>query len=110
MFRESAPELSQEFYLNSSYKKKQIQDSANPQYSLSTSRVPRVISLMMQRDSILANEFLVTDYNILNVDTFRRINVYPDSIDKKDLGVKSTRDAFDITFKDKYEIIRKRNN
>ncbi len=110
LFTETSPELEQDFYLNNSYEKKQIQDSAIPQYLLRTGRVPRSISLLMQRDSILANDIEITDYNILNVDRFRRVKVYPDSISKADLGRRNTKDAFEIAFKDKFEIIKKRNN
>lgn len=110
IFKEGSPELEQEFYLNTDYKKKQIQDQSIPQYTLNTKRVPRIVSLMLQQDSILANEFEVTDYNIINVATFRRVSVYPDSISKVAFDGKNTRDAFDITFKDKFELLRKRNN
>lgn len=108
-FTETAPDLQQEFYLDNTYKKKQIQDIATPQYALSTKKVPRVVAIELQQSSILANEFLITDFNIINVERFRRISVYTESIEKKDLGY-TTKDAFDMTFKDKSEVIRKRNN
>ncbi len=108
-FFEGAPKLESDRYLTTGYELKQIQDSSIPQYTLKTQKIPRIIINMLTRDSILANEFLVTDYNIKNDDVFRRISVYPEGIDKQDIG-KNTRAIFEIPFTDKFELIRKRNN
>jgi hypothetical protein len=108
-FTETAPKLESDRYLNNDYKLNQIQDSVIPQYLLKTRTVPRTISLMLTRNSILANEFLVTDYNIVNEDIFRRVSVYPEGIEKPEIG-NTTRPVYQIPFTDKYENLRKRNN
>lgn len=108
-FTEQAPALESDRYLNRDYKLNQIQDSSIAKYLLRTKRIPRVISLMLSRESVLANEFLVTDYNLINEAIFRRVSVYPESIEKTDIG-RTIRAAYEIPFTDKFEDNRKRNN
>lgn len=108
-FREQAPKFETDRYRDKTYKLEQIQDSAIPQWLLKTGRISRVIIDMLTRDSILANEFLVTDYTIKNDGIFRRVSVYPEGIDKIDIG-KNIRGVFEIPFTDKFDLIRKRNN
>lgn len=108
-FTETSPKLESDRYLNRDYKLNQIQDTVTPQYILKTKRIDRATGLMITRDCILANKVEVTDYNIINIDVFRRVEVYPESIDQADLG-NTTRAAYEIPFTDKYNDLRKRNN
>jgi len=108
-FTEVTPGLEDDSYLDSNYKKTQIQTKLVPKWLLKTQRVPRVISLLLTRDSLLANEFLITDYTIINEDIFRRVSLYPEGIEKPDIG-KTTRPIYEVTFVDKVDNKLKRNN
>jgi hypothetical protein len=108
-FTEVTPGIEDDSYLDSNYKKTQIQTKLIPKWLLRTKRIPRAISLLLTRDSILANEFLITDYNIINEDIFRRVNLYVEGIEKPDIG-KTTRPIYEVTFIDKVDDKLKRNN
>jgi len=108
-FTETAGEIQSDRYLNRDYKLNQIQDILIPKYLLKTKRVDRSTGLMLTRDTVLANVVQITDYSIINIDLFRRIEVYAESIEQPDIG-KTTRAAYEIPFTDKFENIRKRNN
>jgi len=108
-FTETAGKLQSDRYLNRDYKVNQIQDTMIPQFLLKTKRIDRPTGLTLTRDTVLANKVLITDYNIVNIDIFRRVEVYAESIDQPDIG-KTTRAIYEIPFTDKFENIRKRNN
>jgi hypothetical protein len=105
---EITPTLEDDSYLDFDYIKNQIQTKLIPKWLLKTKRIPRVVSILLSRDTILANEILITDYNIFNEAIFRRVSLYPESIDKPDIG-KTTKPIFEITFVDKIENTIKRN-
>ncbi len=108
-FTETTPQKEEDRYSNVDRKIKQITAKTSPQYLLKTHRINRSIYLSLTRDFVLANELLITDYNIINEDIFRRISVVNDSIEKPDIG-KTTRPILELTFSEKADDILKRNN
>ncbi len=106
---ETTPELESDRFFNNDYELKQIQDKVINKWLLKTEKLARSISVLLSNDSVLANEFLITDYNIINEAVFRRIPLYPESMEKPDIG-KTTRPIWEVTFTDKIEDKIKRNN
>jgi len=107
--REVSLEIEDDSYLDTSSKRTQITKKIIPKWTLKTGRLDRKTSLAISRNSVLANKLLVTDYNIINEDVFRRKSLIIEGIEKVD-GPKDTRAMYDLTLSDKIENLRKRNN
>ena len=80
---ELSPKLEVDTYFTSVYKKTQIQDKVIRQFELQTNLIPSFIERILIDDNILANEFLVSDYNIFNSEVFFRKSLYPSEINRK---------------------------
>ena len=57
---------------------------------------------------MLANEILITDYNILAESLWRRIDVLPKDLDKSETSGHPDK-IYNITFVDSKDIFKKRN-
>ena len=99
--------LEQDNYLDKNRRTTQIQDSLIHEFTLEPYFWPQC--LRDQIDSILlANEILISDYNLLNTDDLKNISVIPTSIDTEYFG-KSNKAADEIKFEERQKNRVKRN-
>lgn len=81
-FGNEQPALQIDKYQDEVFKDQQIQDQVLLEYTLETLQLPSVIADKLTKDSILANTFEITDYNVINKGVrYRRISLYPSDID-----------------------------
>ena len=109
MFGFKEPQLNTDNYRDQNYKIKQIQDSIKNFYQLKTDLLPAEIIRMMTQDNLLANKILLTDYNILNTEIFRRIELYPDEIPEVTNYERNRNQKIILKFTDKIDNIIKTN-
>ena len=70
--------------------------------------IPRSVSEFLSKNAVLSNSFKVTDYNLLNEQILREIEVYPESIEKT--RIQDNRNAnYVIKFTSRNDNIIKRN-
>lgn len=99
--------LEQDNYLDKNRRTTQIQDSLIHEFTLEPYFWPDC--LRDEIDSILlANEILISDYNLLNTDNLKNISVIPTSIDTEYFG-KSRKAADEIKFEERRKNRVKRN-
>ena len=90
--------LEQDNYLDKNRRTTQIQDSLIHEFTLEPYFWPNC--LRDEIDSILlANQILISDYNLLNTDDLKNISVIPTSIDTEYFG-KSNKAADEIKFEE----------
>ena len=77
------PILEVDNYIDSEYQKKQIQDKIRTEYTLESRLLPTAIANALIYDSMLANEILVSDYNVDNTEQFNQLSVYPISFETR---------------------------
>ena len=78
---EKVPELQVDNYEDDTYLLEQIQDTVVNNYTLSVFLVPEPILDIYSQDGILANRVEVTDYYLFNSSDYRRLSLYPVSIE-----------------------------
>lgn len=93
-------------YIDSNRTIKQIQDKTYRTYSLVMNSAMNWANNIFERE-ILANNIFLTDYNLENYEVYRKVEVYPDSIEKQDHKI--TRKDYEIKFREKSEGRIKRN-
>jgi hypothetical protein len=99
--------LEQDNYVDRNRNTTQIQDTLVHEFTLEPYFWPHC--LRDQIDSILlANEILISDYNLLNTDDLKNISVIPTSIDTEYFG-KSKKAADEIKFEERQKNRVKRN-
>jgi len=99
--------LEQDNYVDRNRNTTQIQDTLIHEFTLEPYFWPHC--LRNQIDSILlANEILISDYNLLNTDDLKNISVIPTSIDTEYFG-KSKKAADEIKFEERQKNRVKRN-
>ena len=74
------PKIEIDNFLNQNYKLKQIQDKITDEWTLETNLIPASVSNILIYDDLLANRVLITDYNLMNNEIYRRKEVYPTEI------------------------------
>ena len=107
-FIEEAEEFEKIIYKTQNYRKEQIQDKIIENWSLEADMIPRSISEFITKNAILSNNFVVTDYNIMNEKILRNIEVYPESIEKSRL-IDNRNANYIIKFTSRNDNIIKRN-
>jgi len=106
-FSQKTPVLEVDNYVNSDYRKEQIQDRIRTEYTLQTKLLPSVVANALNYDQLLANQIFVTDYSVMNFEVYRRLQLRP-------LGVEATeyegnrRMSFAVKFEEVTDL-RKRN-
>lgn len=68
-------ELVSDRYNNSDYQSLQIREQVNTVFNLEINSFPSLILNILAYDSVLADDILVTDYNIFNTEVFREVPV-----------------------------------
>lgn len=107
-FRDN-PLLEVDNYIDSNYQKRQIQDKIINNFILETKLIPSEIYKAITQDNILANQIFISDYNILNNETYRDIKVITESIEDLTRFAQNTRYKLTIKFSDRFDDVRKRN-
>ena len=69
-------------YKTQEHKQKQVQDKIIENWTLQADLIPRSVSEFLTKNAALSNSFIVTDYNLLNEQILRSIEVAPESIEK----------------------------
>ncbi len=80
-FGRKTPTLEVDEYLNQNYQSRQIQDKIITEYSYISNLLPSDIFNVLVNDLMLADIIEVTDYNLFNTETFRRVGVKASSFD-----------------------------
>ena len=96
-------------YVTNEYQKSQIQDKIINNWTLETGLIPANISNELVYNNLLANKFLITDYNILNHEIYRRVELYPSEINESVNLVRNSNKKYLINFVDRNDDIIKRN-
>ena len=103
-----SPEIEQDHYIASNYEKKQIQDKLIRNWKLETHLIPSHLGNLLTEDNVLANEFLITDYNLMNSEIYRRKSLVVDNIEVNNKN-NNRKVQINIGFKDKIDNLVKRN-
>lgn len=82
-FGRREPELTQDNYLTSGYKREQIQDSILWKYTAESKFLPERIAQIVSGDSILADRIVCTGYSLKDQDQYISVDVIPESIQTK---------------------------
>lgn len=108
-FGEKTPVLEVDNYVNQEYKKVQIADRLRVEYTLYTRLLPSEISNAIAYNQMLANRILVTDYNVLNHEIYRQIEVRPISFSETTFIQQNRNVRFAIKLEPISDGLRKRN-
>jgi hypothetical protein len=106
---EITPNLEVNKYKTSIDEWRQIQDKVVENYELRTKALPIEVTSNLVKEIILANSISITDYQIYAEEIYRRLDVYPDSIEKTFME-KNINSIYNVKFIAKKEKYIKRNN
>jgi len=107
-FYEESEEFEKIVYKTQEYRQEQVQDKIIENWSLEADFIPRSVSEFLTKNAVLSNSFNVTDYNLLNEQILREIEVVPESIEKT--RIQDNRNAnYVIKFTSRNDNIIKRN-
>lgn len=96
-------------YFNSNYRLTQNNNEVKNEYSLETKIIPDLLNAEITQGEILANEVLVTNYDLYDSRIFRRKDVVPSSFSEVNQIQQQGGTNFIITFEDRTQNTRKRN-
>jgi len=108
VFGKPVPIYEEDRYVSETRKKKQIQDKMSREWFLTTKKLSWEIVEVLIYNKMLANEILITDYNIYAESVWRRISVLPKELEKRDTSGHPDK-LYNITFVDSYDYFIKRN-
>jgi hypothetical protein len=103
------PTFETDNYQNSARDITQIQDKLINLYTLETKMLPSNLMNAITYDGLLANRILITDHNLCNFERYKRLEVYPDSIDDFTTFQFNVNALGTFKFTDKKQNIIKRN-
>ena len=107
-FYEEGEDFEKIVYQTQEYRQEQVQDKIIENWTLEADFIPRSVSEFLTKNAVLSNSFKVTDYNLLNEQILREIEVYPESIEKT--RIQDNRNAnYVIKFTSRNDNIIKRN-
>ena len=107
-FVEDGEEFEKIIYKTQEYRQEQVQDKIVENWSLRADLIPRSVSEFLTKNAVLSNSFNVTDYNLLNEKILRKIEVYPESIEKTPI-TDNRNSNYVIKFTSRNDNIIKRN-
>lgn len=107
-FGKPTPIYETDRYVTETRKKRQIQDKMSREWALVTKKISWEVVDVLIYNKMLANEILITDYNIYAESTWRRISVLPQELEKRDTSGHPDK-LYNITFVDSDDIYIKRN-
>lgn len=109
VFGYKKPTFETDNYQNSVRDITQIQDKITNIYTLETKMLPSNLLNAITYDGLLANKILITDYNFCNFERYKRLSVYPDSIEDFQTWESNPHGTAIFKFTDKRQNIIKRN-
>lgn len=101
--------LEVESYFDSNYNIEQIKTKNTPEYTLETKILPFEVSVLLVNDNILANRFVINDYNSNNSNLYRDFECMPVSFEDVTHANSKQGTVYRIKFVDKVDGLRKRN-
>ena len=107
-FFEESEDFEKIVYKTQEHKQKQVQDKIIENWTLEADLIPRSISEFIAKNAVLSNSFNVTDYNLMNEQILRKIEVAPESIEKTRIQNNRTSNYI-IKFTSRNDNIIKRN-
>lgn len=107
-FGNPTPIYEEDRYVSETRKKRQIQDKMSREWSLITKKINWEVANVLIYNKMLANEILITDYNIYAESVWRRISVLPKELEKRET-VNNPDKLYNITFVDSNDYYIKRN-
>jgi len=110
VFGDKKPSLEIDNYQNSARDLTQVQDSISNLYTLETKMLPSNLLNAITYDGLLANRILITDFNFCSYERYKRLEVYPDSIEDFTTFELNPKGTAKFKFTDKRQNIIKRNN
>ena len=108
-FYESGNTLEVNEYLDTNYERTQNNSEVINTYSLETSIIPDSVKKNLTNNMILANRFLITDYDLYASQIFRRQEVAAESFETVEQKQQMGGTKFVILFNDRFKNIKKRN-
>lgn len=108
-FGDKKPAFETDNYQNSARDITQIQDKIRNLYTLETKMLPSNLLNAITYDGLLANRILVTNNGSCNFEQFRRLELYPDSIEEFTTFELNQHGTAKFKFTDKRQNIIKRN-
>lgn len=102
------PETEQEMHLKQTYERDQIQTKLINNWELEVRLIPIQVSDSLIYNYMLANEILITDYNILNEKIYRRVPVVYEEVEKE-REPNQIKSSFLLKFTDRTDDVLKRN-
>lgn len=109
VFGDKKPSLEIDNYQNSARDLTQIQDKISNLYTLETKMLPSNLLNAITYDGLLANRILITDFNFCSFERYKRLEVYPDSIEDFTTFELNPKGTAKFKFTDKRQNIIKRN-
>lgn len=107
-FGQMQPNLERDIYQDPSYREVQNRDQVTREYKLRANLVPESIQNRIAVQDMLANQVLITSYDVLQELTYEKYPVVPESFgDARYDGLGNT--YFEITFSDRQKNIIKTN-
>lgn len=108
VFGNPTPTTEQVNYKTQNRNFRQIKSTNSREWTLKTKKLSWEVADKLIYNKMLANEILITDYNILAESAWRRIGVFPSEIDKPSISGNPNK-VYNITFTDNKDIFLKRN-
>jgi len=107
-FGNPTPIIEKDEYVTETRKVQQIQTKMRREWNLSTRKINWEVASQLIYNKILANEILITDYNIKAESIWRRVGVFPKEVEKLPLGGVPEK-IYNFTMIDNKDIFIKRN-
>lgn len=108
VFGNPTPVYETDVYITEQRKRRQIQDRMDREWELNTQFISYEVGSALLYNKLLANEILITDYNIFAESVWRRVSVKTSEVNKPKIIGKPER-FYNIKFKDEKEKYIKRN-
>lgn len=108
VFGNPTPNFEDDFYVTENHNKKQIKDTMSQEWFLQTKKINYEVAQKLIYNKLLANEILITDYNIYAETIFRDIPVKTKDLSKVDTSGNPDK-IYNVTFVDVQNKFQKRN-
>ncbi len=108
VFGNPTPTYEEDRYVTESHDKRQIKDTMSREWFLETKKINFEVAEKLIYNKLMANEILITDYNIYAESIFRDITVMTKDISKPDTSGNPDK-IYNVTFVDVQNKFQKRN-
>ena len=108
VFGNPDPQYTEDSYVDSDHFKKQIKDTMARDWFLQTKKINWEVANSLVYNKLMANEILITDYNIYAESIWRRVPVKLKELSKPKISGNPSK-IYNVTFVDDKDIYQKRN-